>query len=212
MLVTIVFVVVLTLLAGSLDVLPAQFSDRIAQAAEYFRLFDARAVKLTPQNWAVVERMANWQSAWEMFERNPWFGVGIGNYSAAYPAFALPDWRTPKGHAHNVYLNFLAEMGIAGLAAYLLLLVAFFVHAARSVRSALRDLKTPEPQSSTPIPSASLAIGMLGALVAISIHNVFDSLFVHGMTAQLGLMLGLVTVASRLPQDVTLANEKSGGN
>jgi len=36
------------------------------------------------------------------------------------------------------------------------------------------------------------AAGALGVLVALSIHNFFDNLFVHAMYIQVGLVLGLV--------------------
>ncbi len=219
-LVILVFVFTLALLAGSVDLLPAQLTERLSQSVDFFRLFDASAVQVTPENWAVVERMANWQAAWGMYERYPWFGVGVGNYGVAYPDFALSGWLEAKGHAHNVYLNMLAEMGIIGLVAYLLLLGSFFTHVFRVARRALRGLSGRDgraiassiPQSPSPALCAALSLGMLGALVAISVHNLFDSMFVHGMSAQIGLMLGLVTVVDRLGRKSRgLTRLESGG-
>ena len=40
----------------------------------------------------------------------------------------------------------------------------------------------------------SVAAGLLGTLVALSIHNGFDNLFVHGMAVQVGIGLGMVEV------------------
>ena len=51
----------------------------------------------------------------------PWLGVGFGNYGAAYEEYALINWPDPLGHAHNYYLNLVAEIGFIGLGAYLLL-------------------------------------------------------------------------------------------
>ena len=49
----------------------------------------------------------------------PWLGVGIGNYGASYGRYPQPHWYEPLGHAHNVFINFLAETGVLGLAAFL---------------------------------------------------------------------------------------------
>ena len=37
-----------------------------------------------------------------------------------------------------------------------------------------------------------IAAGLLGMLVALSIHNGFDDLFVHGMHVQVGIGLGII--------------------
>ena len=195
-LVVLVVVLSLVLLGGSFNVLPAQIAGRITQLAEYFRLFDASRVQAGPENWAMVERMANWQAAWGMHERYPWFGVGAGNFAVAYPDFALAQWQQPKGHAHNIYLNTLAEMGVVGLGGYLLLLAAYFLHVGRTVRRALTMANVDE----TSILYVGIAVGVLGTLAVISVHNLFDSLFVHGMSTHMGLLLGLATVVGRLSQ------------
>ena len=90
-------------------------------------------MRANDENFALVERRAHWQAAVEMFEDSPWVGVGIGNYAVAYPAYALPKWEDPLGHAHNYYLNVLAEAGGIGFLAYILLWGAIFWVAARAV-------------------------------------------------------------------------------
>jgi len=40
---------------------------------------------------------------------------------------------------------------------------------------------------------AGLALGIVGILTYLAIHNLFDDLYVHGMTAQLALLLGMLT-------------------
>ena len=119
-----------------------------------------------------------------MFRDHPWLGIGPGNYSAAYGDYFLPGWLDPLGHAHNYYLNLAAETGALGLAAYLLTLSLAF-------RAALRGLQAPAPFWRT------VAIGTLGALVAIAFHSVFDNLFVHGVSVQMGALLGLAQQVSQ---------------
>src|SRR5207302_11482449 len=107
--------------------LPAAILDRLAQTIEYFGVFDVRTVEVTSENWAVVERMAHWQAGWYMFVDHPWLGVGAGNYAAAYPQYFVGSWREALGHAHNYYLNILAELGIIGGSALLFFVVTAFM-------------------------------------------------------------------------------------
>src|SRR5207253_6934884 len=117
----------LTLALALTGLLPAAILDRLAQTVEYFGVFDVRTVQLTSENWAVVERMAHWQAGWYMFLDHPWLGVGAGNYAAAYPDYFVATWREALGHAHNYYLNILAELGVVGGAVLVWLLWLSFV-------------------------------------------------------------------------------------
>ena len=93
--------------------------------------------------WAAnygTHRAIDWSVAWEMFERSPWTGVGLGNYKVHFldakteilegpdaEDVSLPIWRAEQ--AHNDYLQLIAELGILGmiaLAACLALTVATF--------------------------------------------------------------------------------------
>jgi putative inorganic carbon (HCO3(-)) transporter len=145
---------------------------------------DVASVEVNDANWAVIERMAHWQAAVGMFTDHPWLGVGIGNYPVAYPQYAVGRWRDPLGHAHNYYLNIAAEAGIVGLGAYLLLFGTCFVVAWRTIQHAQGYWR-------------AVALGALGILVHLSVHNLFDNLFVHSMAVQLGLVLGLLFLAAK---------------
>ena len=166
--------------------LPAAILDRLSQAVEYFGVFDVRTVEVTPANWAVVERMAHWQAGWYMFLDHPWLGVGAGNYAQAYPAYYVASWIEPLGHAHNYYINMLAELGVFGGGLLLLFLGAAFVQLGGTlVRS--------EEQGGT-FWRAVLA-GVFGGLVVFCVHNLFDSLFVHSVNVQIGVLMGLAVAA-----------------
>ena len=189
------------LVLGAFDLLPPQISGRLAQIVSYFGLFDARQVAATAANWAVVERMAVWQAAWSMFESYPFLGVGPGNYPIAYyehaflgggstgypvlyPEFALPGWLESMGHAHNLYLNTLAENGAVGLAAFLV----FWFAAIAAVWRAYRRLPPTATWWERAVP-----LGVLGVFAQVSLHNFFDNLMVHGLNVQLALLLALAT-------------------
>jgi O-antigen ligase len=167
--------------------LPAAVLDRVAQTIEYFGLFDVRTVQVTSENFAVVERMAHWQAGWYMFLDHPWLGVGAGNYAEAYATYFVGPWPEALGHAHNFYLNLLAELGIMGGA--LLVLILFLAFA--RLGSAL--LATEDQSRGF---WRALLAGCVGGLVVFSVHNMFDSLFVHSVNVQVGVLLGLGLVAA----------------
>jgi O-antigen ligase len=122
-----------------------------------------------------------------MFLNHPWLGVGAGNYAQAYPEYFVASWREPLGHAHNYYLNMLAELGVVGCGLLLLLLGVAF----RQLGGVLLSSNS----SAASFWRAALA-GVVGGLVVFCVHNLFDSLFVHSVNVQIGVMLGLGLVAT----------------
>ena len=185
------FVLTIVVLLSSINIIPSVVAERFSGVADYFGVFDVRGVKVNDTNYAIVERMAHWESAAMMFAAHPLLGVGIGNYAVAYPAYALPGWSNPLGHAHNYYLNVAAEAGIVGLVAYVILWVAAFWQGWRAVRGTRGWHR-------------GIAAGLLGMLVALSVHNGFDNLFVHGMHVQVGIGLGIVAAMTNFK----IANDK----
>jgi len=172
------------LLIGGAQYLPPALMQRVTGFLPYLGGIDVSSVEVTDANWAIVERMAHWQAALAMFSDHPWLGVGIGNYAVAYPQYALGRWRDPLGHAHNYYLNIAAEAGVIGLGAYIILVVACFAQAWRVMQRTKGYWR-------------AVALGTLGVLVHLSVHNLFDNLYVHSMNVQLALVLGLLCVAEK---------------
>jgi len=173
-------------LALSYDLVPMPGGENGGPLAE-FGIFDPRYVTLTPQNFSVVERMALWYAGWNIWRDNPWLGVGIGNFRTAYPPYALPGWDFGQEHVHNYYFNLMVEAGVVGLAAYLVFLGSLFLYATQSLRASLArgwGLRS------------GVAVSLLAILLALSIHNFFDNIYVHGMLVQLGMLLGLLPFAN----------------
>jgi len=171
----------IALFLGSFQLLPESLTQRFTDFLPYVRPFDVRDVKVTDANFAVVERMAHWQAGWQMWAEHPWRGVGVGNYEPIYPAYYIPPWKEPLGHAHNTYLNAAAETGLIGLLAYLALWGAAFWQAVQAIRR-------------TSGWDRAVAIGVLGVLTHLSVHNFFDNLFVHNMYAHIAILLALLPV------------------
>ncbi|MFB0534416.1 MAG: O-antigen ligase family protein [Anaerolineae bacterium] len=168
---------------GGLQLLPEAITQRFLDFLPFLGGVDVRTVEVTPANFAVIERLAHWQAGWDMFSEHPWLGVGIGNYEPVYPAYALPRWDEPLGHAHNYYFNIAAETGLVGLSAYLSLWAAVFWQAWRAVRRTSGYWQ-------------GVAVGILGILTHLAVHNFFDNLYVHGMYVHMAILLGLIFVAS----------------
>ena len=175
-----------TLMAGGIALAPPSIVQRFSDFVPYVGVLDVRGIEVTDANFAVLERMAHWQSAIEMWTDHPWLGVGIGNYEVRYAQYALPLWPTPLGHAHNYYLNTGAEAGIVGLLSYLLLWGTALLQSWRAAWHAWRW-------------NWGVALGVLGAIVHLSTHSVFDNLFVHAMYLQVAILLGIIVFRDAKP-------------
>jgi putative inorganic carbon (HCO3(-)) transporter len=142
---------------------------------------DVRGVDIGDANYAEIERLAHWQAAVNMALAHPWLGVGFGNYAAAYPAYALMNWPEPLGHAHNYLLNLLAETGLIGLAAYIVLWVAILGLTLRALGRSKGYRR-------------GLALGLLGVWTHLIIHNLVDKLYVNNVFLHVGVLLGVLAV------------------
>jgi putative inorganic carbon (HCO3(-)) transporter len=160
--------------------LPATIVDRVQSATqELFAFDDVRGVDITPENYAVVERLAHWQAALNMSRANWWLGVGFGNFEAAYSTYRLLNWHEPLGHAHNYYLNVLAEAGIIGVAAF----VTFWIW---MIRVTFRLRRHPD------FLVRVAAVGFIGTWVYLLVHSLTDNLFVNNLFLHLGVMIGVI--------------------
>jgi len=175
---------VLVLVLNSAHLLPSVLTQRFAGLSAYFAVPDVTTAEITEANYALIERLAHWQAAVRMWAARLWLGVGIGNYAVVYPAYALPHWPEPLGHAHNYYLNTGAEGGLVGFVCYLIFWISALWQALRAT------------QSTSGLPRV-VALGTLGALMHLGVHSIFDNLYVHTMYLHIAVLLGLVAVIQR---------------
>ncbi|MBI4315987.1 MAG: O-antigen ligase family protein [Chloroflexi bacterium] len=159
--------------------LPSFLSARFADVGDFLQVSDVRGVPINDTNFSIVERLAHWQAAVNMAQANPVLGVGLGNYEAAYDEYRLINWKYALGHAHMIYLNMLAETGVLGLAAYLVLWGAII---ALTLRAAAR----------TAGPRRALAVGLLAVWAHLAVHQLLDNLYVDNIPLYLGAQLGLL--------------------
>lgn len=153
--------------------------DRLGGFRDEFTLGDVRGVDINDANYSVLERLAHWQAAADMARDDLWTGVGFGNYESAYADYALINFTAALGHAHNYYLNLLAEVGLPGLLAYMFFWLAMMGQSIWLIRR----LAWPE---------RGVAAGLLAAWVALAVHHLVDKLYVNNIYVHLGVMLGLL--------------------
>lgn len=99
-------------------------------------------VLATPQGWSRVVlvgrdlriRMHLFDTAWGLFERHPWLGVGHGMYRPTVaPTF---DGKGTLMDAHNLLLQILAETGLVGFLGFVLALLVVLARLVGRVRAA----------------------------------------------------------------------------
>lgn len=105
-------------------------------------VFNPEVMRKQEVNAAAQNVLANRDGIWRMavaaWERYPWFGVGMDNYSLISHEL-VRRWRTEAGkdydatryvrfpHAHNLFVNALAERGSVGFAALAAVMLAWLL-------------------------------------------------------------------------------------
>ena len=143
----------------------------------------------------VATRVDIWVAAGQVWMANPLLGVGLGGFPEAYAELRLPgkDFLPdtafePPPHAHNLFLNVLAEQGVLGLVALLAVLAVSLRDAIRLRGSSDRLVRT--------IAGAGFA-----SIVAFLVHNQLDVTLVESAGVMFLALLGLIgTVAARREQ------------
>lgn len=81
---------------------------------------------LNPVRWG--DRIPMWGVAFYIFKEHPVLGIGLGNYEKNIYSYKTVHSFIEKNHlhAHNIYLELLAETGIFGFVSFLLIIFLFF--------------------------------------------------------------------------------------
>src|SRR5262245_46418902 len=72
-----------------------------------------------------------WEDSLEMIARRPFFGHGPNTYMPVFQEFRRKydgNFYYGPTYAHNCYVQIAAEIGLAGLAAFLWIIIVFFRH------------------------------------------------------------------------------------
>ena len=141
-----------------------------------------------------------WRAAVSIWEQHPLLGVGVGGFPVAYAESPIPGKLylpntvfQPPPHAHNLFLNLLAEQGIVGFLVFAALIVV-------ALRTAIRLRAGPERFMRL------LGTGLLAALLAFLVHNLFDVTMFDSVTGPYVFVLfGLFAAAGQMAADRTEA-------
>jgi len=127
--------------------------------------YRARALSaFDPHHPSNVERTYMWQGGLAMFRDHPLTGVGLEDLKPVYDRYKPPQARERAGHLHSVPVQIAASMGLAGLAAWVLLYASLFVAAARGLRRTLDRGG----------PAAGLRAGVTAALAGFLVAGLFE--------------------------------------
>lgn len=115
-------------------------------------------------SYTEITRLAIWAGAGMLFAGSPILGVGYGNFKIALTnAITVPDGFMLD--AHNLYLELLAETGVAGFAAFALLVVVCLRHARRMLRDSGQEM------------TAIVGFAVIAALGSVLVHGMVDYVF-----------------------------------
>jgi len=147
--------------AGGLWFGSAMFRNRMQPVVKFFEhqmnedLVEEEFRDFRPQTWL---------DSLDMIKERPVFGFGPGNYGQVFEAYRkrFTGVRISTVHAHNDYVELLAEYGLTGGVLVLWILIGFAVRAVRFIRTS--------PNRHHTLPVAAL----MGALAGTAVHSLFD--------------------------------------
>ena len=147
---------------------------------------------------AVSQRIAYWETAYRIYEDNPWLGIGLGNYTFYFeeklsdrPLFPTPEllykFTPAEGRNRvvvpkNLFVRILAETGLLGAAAFLAFVVGI-------LGCALYLFMASQPEA-----RYLGQAGLLGLVVFIGVAFSVDSFAVPNMW----ILFGLVTASAQI--------------
>lgn len=102
------------------------------------------------------------RSTFQMWKQHPWLGWGFGAWAAVYPQFALFDDGRTYDFAHNDYMQFLSETGVAGGVCALAFLLLW--------GAALKD----DRRRTLSLPARNLGTAAAIACCGILVHSAVD--------------------------------------
>jgi O-antigen ligase len=150
-------------------------------------LVKERFSELSSSSPDVATRVDIWTTARDIWEQHPLIGVGVGGFPLAYSEAHLPGKQflpgtifQPPPHAHNLFLQQLAETGLLGFFSLIVVLV-LALHTSLMVR-----------RSRTHWVSV-MGTACLASVTAFLIHNLFDVTLLEGTGVYMFVILGLAS-------------------
>jgi O-antigen ligase len=176
--------------AHGMGLLPESVQDRLGLNAEdqNVEIYDPSMTDNLDKS--TQQRIVLWGAAQRMIEQNPWRGVGLERF--AYEVDAYVDHPLDERHprdAHNAYLLAGAEMGIPGLVAMVLVILAFGLRAFWLYFTRRNSL------------DRALALGLCGTIAGIIASCMFGSRFQDdGVIGFFWMLAAGMVIMGKLPE------------
>lgn len=131
-----------------------------------------------------MERLIMYGAALTMFASAPIFGIGYGNFRAHFNSF-IGDLPNDIWDTHNLYLKFLAEIGLVGFLVFCGLVFTLMRMARRSWREGTYPFER------------ICAVGLIGGLVSVLVQGLVEALIENPQFGSMLWFLFAVFVVSR---------------
>ncbi|WP_303298056.1 O-antigen ligase family protein [Mitsuokella multacida] len=178
-------------------------------------------------------RLAFWESTVAMIQDHPFLGIGWGAYWMVYPEydFYLQGANVLIVHAHNIYLNYMAEIGIPGAVAFFwfffgTIIMALRTHFPADAGDAAEEM-TPFGKYRAPFRwdrlwhdwkeydiLAGLSLGIGLAVLSVALNGLTDDLLFNIPSSMLLWMLAALAgaLSYMCPEKVDTAENETSGN
>jgi hypothetical protein len=152
------------------------------------------------QEEILTARLCLWSAAIGMWRDNFWWGAGPGHYDYRFPAYRSEMIQLRPGHAHNDYLNLLADWGTAGgiiVMAGMAVFALGLLKTSRGVRRAEKDFGSGTSNR------LAFFLGASAGLLALAVHSAVD----FNLHVPANAILG-VTLLALLSSNLRFATER----
>ncbi len=170
----------------------------------------AKPTHLNVRDVANDARWEIWGVALKVWQAHPLLGAGVNAFEPAYRELGIefdPNrYDDSMPHPHNIYLQFLAETGLVGLAVFLNFALGYVVRAGRRIRSALARATEARGRPGRDVAhwfaAACCWSSFVGYLASgLSAHSFFRNWWLSSAMVLLGLVLGACAAAPQQPGD-----------
>lgn len=157
-------------------------------------------------------RLLRWGAALMMFLRHPIIGCGYTSFAQTYvndPTLMGTHLSQYRMGAHSGYLQILAETGLIGFAAWMWIIVSFFLYGFRFLsQCSAEGSSSQHPASNIPF-YRSLAIGVMAAETSLLAHFLVNNLIQSDIIGvPFWLLIGLLPALGNI---VGNESRKAGG-
>jgi O-antigen ligase len=179
----------------------------LAAALVAAALFLARPGHLNPHDVAADARWEIWKVALRVWQAHPLLGAGVNAFEAGYRELGIVFDPSVYGddmpHPHNIYLQFLAETGLVGLAVFLNFAVGAVARAGRRIKAALAEAEARRGRDFAHwFAAACCWSSFVGYLASgLSAHSFYRNWWLSAAMTLLGLTLGACAAAPDRPGD-----------